>query len=88
MKSNDKNIYVFEEFGGGEAKLISKMRVQLLRGEEIFSFEYDKDWLKAKKLPFLDLDIAFYEGPQYPTDEKNNLAFLWIQSQINGEERY
>ncbi len=76
MKSNDKNIYVFEEFGSGEAKLLGKMRVQLLRGEEIFSFEYDKDWLKANKLAFLDPDMPFYEGVQYPVDNKKQFGIF------------
>ncbi|MBW1873301.1 MAG: HipA domain-containing protein, partial [Deltaproteobacteria bacterium] len=47
------------------------------RGKEIFSFEYDSDWLAGPHLQSLDPALNLYEGPQYvPTDHNNFGVFL------------
>lgn len=41
-----------------------------LRGKEIFSFEYDSNWLKSGFALVLDPDLQYFSGPQYLHDER------------------
>jgi serine/threonine-protein kinase HipA len=53
------------------------LRAEHLRGEEIFSFEYNQDWLKLKQPNHLDPDLNHFSGPQYLSEGKSNFgAFL------------
>ncbi len=44
-KSN-KTIYVYDAFSEAEPVLIGQLYVQLIRGNESYSFEFDRDWIK------------------------------------------
>jgi serine/threonine-protein kinase HipA len=44
------------------------------RGKEIFSFEYDKEWLQSSYTQEIDSDLGLYTGVQYLHDEKNNFG--------------
>jgi len=47
------------------------------RGKEIFSFEYDADWLKSHHAQTLDPSLLLFGGPQYaPTAQDNFGLFL------------
>lgn len=47
------------------------------RGKEIFSFEYDDDWLAQASGRSLDPSLGLYSGPQYaPSDQDNFGVFL------------
>lgn len=48
----------------------------LLRGKEIFSFEYDDAWLKSRSSQTLDPDLGFFSGIQYLNDEKPNFGIF------------
>ncbi|MBK8010230.1 MAG: HipA domain-containing protein [Deltaproteobacteria bacterium] len=37
-----------------------------VRGRNVFSFAYDKDWLRAEYVLQLDPRLSLFEGPQYP----------------------
>lgn len=53
------------------------------RGKEIFSFEYDNDWLKRNQAHTLDPSLQLYSGKQYVSNGKENYNFtitLWISS--------
>jgi serine/threonine-protein kinase HipA len=46
-------------------------------GKEIFSFEYDDDWLAQASSRSLDPSLGLYSGPQYaPSDQDNFGVFL------------
>lgn len=48
-----------------------------LRGREVFSFEYDAEWLKARYAQSLDPALGLYKGVQYaPQDRENFGIFL------------
>jgi serine/threonine-protein kinase HipA len=47
-----------------------------LRGKEIFTFEYKKDWLQSGNSQFLDPDLQLFTGVQYPRDEKRNFGIF------------
>ncbi len=47
-------------------KLMGILSAHYAKGRKAFSFEYDKEWLKTESSRFLDPDIQFYSGPQFP----------------------
>ncbi len=42
--------------------LIGRLNVEMLRGKEVFSFEYDEKWLSTKKNILFDPDLQFFRG--------------------------
>ena len=46
------------------------------RGKEIFSFEYDKEWLKSEYVQTLDPHLALFGGPQYARDDHDNFGIF------------
>jgi serine/threonine-protein kinase HipA len=46
------------------------------RGKEIFSFEYDEDWLRSGHRSALDPNLGLYGGPQYSPDKKPNFGLF------------
>lgn len=46
------------------------------RGKEIFSFEYDRDWLRNGPAQMLDPALTLYQGPQYATAGKENFGLF------------
>lgn len=61
-------------YGGWESLgkdiMIGTLRADVLRGKEVFSFEYDNDWLNSHANCVLDPDLQFYKGRQYTHDDK------------------
>ncbi|MBN2595889.1 MAG: HipA domain-containing protein [Marinifilaceae bacterium] len=51
-----------------------------LRGKEIFSFEYDKIWIKSPHIQILDPDLQLYSGPQYINDENKSNFGIFLDS--------
>ena len=52
------------------------LRTEQVRGEEIFSFEYNEQWLQSGFAQVLDPDLRLFTGPQYITDEKPNFGIF------------
>jgi serine/threonine-protein kinase HipA len=46
------------------------------RGEEIFAFEYDPDWLKGGQAQSLDPNLHFYEGRQISYSKAGNFGLF------------
>ncbi|MFT5206571.1 MAG: serine/threonine-protein kinase HipA, partial [Candidatus Omnitrophota bacterium] len=46
------------------------------RGKEVFSFEYDKAWLKSSYAQSLDPDLSLFSGPQYARDDHPNFGLF------------
>lgn len=46
------------------------------RGKEIFSFEYDKEWLKSPYAQSLDPDLGLFTGPQYARDGHDHFGLF------------
>lgn len=64
----EQKILVYENFSTTEPKKLGVLYVEVLRGTENFSFEYDDVWLKKSKFSFcLDPDISMFSGRQYTT---------------------
>jgi len=49
---------------------MGRLHRSVVRGEEVLSFEYDRDWLKQSQPFLLDPRLQFVEGRQY-TDSAN-----------------
>ena len=77
MAGEKSDIYVFADWIAlKKPTLIGKLSAHFAKGKKAFSFEYDKNWLKADAHRLLDPDIAFYSGPQYPPNKENFGIFL------------
>jgi serine/threonine-protein kinase HipA len=75
--SDKKKIYVYADWI--ELKipiLMGVLSVELLRGKEIFSFEYMEEWLRSNNTQILDPDLGLYSGIQYLRDEKSNFGLF------------
>ncbi len=67
MTSDQKTIFVYDDFSFEYPVLLGKLYVNLIRGGETYSFEYDRAWLKENALKFtLDPELLPYPGRQYP----------------------
>ena len=67
MATVEKVIYVYDDFTYIEPILMGRLYVNVIRGGETYSFEYDKDWLKQIGLMLsLDPELLPYVGRQYP----------------------
>ncbi|MCK4981320.1 MAG: type II toxin-antitoxin system HipA family toxin [Victivallaceae bacterium] len=80
MSDISKNIYVYADWPELQAPaLMGCLNTQFIRGKEIFSFEFDSEWLKSKSAQILDPDLQFYSGRQY-TDSGKNTFGLFLDS--------
>jgi len=72
-----RTIYIYADWSGlQQPTLMGQLHSTLLRGKEMFSFEYDEGWLKSQNLQILDPDLGFYSGIQYLHDEKPNFGIF------------
>lgn len=67
-----RTIYTYECWSSGKPLFMGCLFVDILRGKESCSFEYDAKWLKTHPGQyFLDPDLQLYRGRQYaPMDKK------------------
>ncbi|RAV99657.1 type II toxin-antitoxin system HipA family toxin [Pseudochryseolinea flava] len=76
-KGAHRTICVYADWVGlGPPTLMGLLHSTLLRGKEIFSFEYDDAWLKSRSSQTLDPDLGFFSGIQYLNDEKPNFGIF------------
>ena len=75
MALERKEIWVYADWEGIESPLLmGKLFTTPSRGNEIFSFEYDKGWLESDYALMIDPDLQLFEGAQYLQDEKPNFG--------------
>lgn len=60
--------------------LMGVLKSETLRGKEIFSFEYDSNWLTSGYVQTLDPDLQLYSGPQYLNDNKKSNFGIFLDS--------
>jgi serine/threonine-protein kinase HipA len=68
--NDEKTIYVYADFLSYHNELIGKLYASGVKGRELYSFEYDPQWLLHGCI-FLDPNLQFYRGRQYVSDDKN-----------------
>ena len=68
MSTADKNIYVYDDFSSDRPVLMGMLYVGVIRGEEVYSFEYDRNWLQNTEMKYaLDPELMPFSGRQYPS---------------------
>ena len=68
MGDKQKTIYVYDDFSLKQPVLMGTLYVNIVKGGEACSFEYDTQWLKKTGLTLtLDPELMPYAGRQYPS---------------------
>ena len=68
--NNNKIVLVYDHFSNDLPILLGRLYIDVNKGIENYSFEYDKDWLKNNKFSImLDPNLNYYEGRQFPIDK-------------------
>lgn len=76
MSQNERNILVYADWINDDKPVFMGYLSSLqIRGKEIFSFEYDKDWLKSNYIQ-LDPDLHFFSGRQFQKESKANFGLF------------
>lgn len=55
---------------------LGTLYVTHVKGWEVFSFAYDKDWLRKGLAQMLDQDLQMFSGLQYPAPDKKNFGIF------------
>ncbi|MBQ7631195.1 MAG: HipA domain-containing protein [Paludibacteraceae bacterium] len=72
-----RSIYVyFDDAYTATPQLIGVLTAQLLRGKEVFSFEFADEWLHDSRCKQLDPDLQLFTGRQYLPDNKSNFGLF------------
>lgn len=67
---NERVIYVFADwFNTLESLLVGVLTSSSVRGKEVFSFEYDKDWLTSAYAQEIDLDLKLFTGKHFLNED-------------------
>ena len=76
-KNQRKEILVFADWLGiKEPILMGTLYSEIIRGKEIFSFQYTDEWLNSKYAQIIDPDLQLYKGTQYLDDKKSNFGIF------------
>ncbi len=74
---NKHSISVYAHWQGmDEPFLMGVLNSDRLKGKEIFSFEYDKDWLQSGPSQLLDPNLQLYSGPHYLNEKQENFGMF------------
>ncbi|MEQ9062797.1 MAG: HipA domain-containing protein [Vicingaceae bacterium] len=74
---NRRTIYVYADWLGIEGPvLMGELYSELLRGKEVFSFEYEKEWINSSHAQLLDPELQLYKGLQYLKNDKSNFGLF------------
>lgn len=83
MAKTDKKreVYVYADWHGLNGPVyMGVLHAELLRGKEIFSFEYDSNWLQSGQAQLLDPDLQLYAGMQYLNDQDKHNFGMFLDS--------
>jgi len=73
--NESRDVEVYAHWAGLETAIpVGTLHSTYSRGKEIFSFEYDKNWLALPVVQEIDPDLGLYSGIQYLRDEKTNFG--------------
>lgn len=87
-KTKQRNIEVYAHWEGlFDPILIGVLYATSSRGKEIFSFEYNNDWLKNNFAHVLDPSLQLYRGLQYPSQGQENFG-VFLDSSPDRWGRY
>ena len=70
-----KTIYVYWDDAQTVSPLsVGRLYADVIRGKEVFSFEFDASWLKQGICRHLDPDLQLFSGLQYAAEKKSNFG--------------
>ncbi len=76
-KTQQRLIEVYADWEGlSRPILVGVLRATPSRGKEIFSFEYDHDWLKDERARALDPSLQLLQGIHYPPSRQENFGIF------------
>jgi serine/threonine-protein kinase HipA len=76
-KNKEKHIEVYADWVELNGPiLMGILHVTPSRGKELFSFSYDKEWLKRKQAHVLDPALQLFQGRQYAPAEQENFGIF------------
>jgi serine/threonine-protein kinase HipA len=77
----NRSIYVYADWKEVKGpRLMGILTAEIVRGKEVFSFEYDKEWLQSGFSQDLDPDLHMFSGPQYLNDQSKSNFGLFLDS--------
>lgn len=75
--TQEKTIFVcFDGEQVTEPTLMGKLVGTRVRGKELFSFEFDEQWLQNKAVRSFDPDLQLFRGRQYAPQGKDNFGLF------------
>lgn len=75
--AQSKDIYVYMDWQESDSPIqMGVLHSEVLRGKEVFSFEYNTDCLTYKQFRALDPDLAQFAGKQYLSADKSNFGMF------------
>jgi serine/threonine-protein kinase HipA len=76
-----KQVLVFADWQGLPGpQFMGTLSATPVRGKEIFSFAYAREWLASSYAQLLDPALQLYSGPQYVADEEQSNFGLFLDS--------
>lgn len=94
MSSDNKKIFVYDSFSRAEPQLMGYLYVDIIKGGEAYSFEYDNEWLiKTNASVSLDPELHTYGGRQFAVGKSIFGVFAdaspdrWGRMLMNKKER-
>lgn len=74
---NKRSVYVYAHWlGMVDPVLMGKLYSERLKGNEVFSFEYDEKWLQNGPSHLLDPNLHLYSGLHYLTEGQQNFGIF------------
>jgi serine/threonine-protein kinase HipA len=76
-----RDVYVYADWQGINNPLyMGALHAELLRGKEVFSFEYDSNWLQSEHAQLLDPDLQLYTGKQCLSNQDKSNFGIFLDS--------
>lgn len=80
-KTTRREISVYADWPGMKTPTaMGTLRSELLRGKDLFSFEYDHAWLQSEYAQVLDPDLQLFSGLHYLNDSEKYNFGLFLDS--------
>ena len=77
MKRSEQPIYVYADWQElQKPELVGTLTATPARSKLIFSFEYEKTWLKSNSAFTLDPSLQLFHGRQYSTNDQDNFGIF------------
>ena len=76
-QQNKRGVYVYAKWQGiEEPYFMGELYSERLKGKEIFSFEYNANWLASGQAQLLDPELQLYSGLQHLNNDQKNFGLF------------